>query len=104
MSSQKEENKKQLNFELPNDSNSLTKSIKNIFLALNKANRAGIFELQESSQIMNDINLLSTVVNQIVSLVYNQQKENQEKSNQITPALSQVLDSSNQSPLTSNKK
>lgn len=64
----------QLNINLPTESSSLTKSMNNLFIALNKANKAGLFELTESSQIANDFNLISGVIGQIIKII-NLQKE-----------------------------
>lgn len=45
----------------------LTQSCKNLFYALNKANKAGIFDLNESSQIAHDLNFISEFINQFIT-------------------------------------
>ena len=38
------------------------KSLSNINIGLSKANKAGVFEIQESHQLYNDIQLVSTTL------------------------------------------
>ena len=56
---------KQVNIDIPNNTNLINSSIQNLYLALNKANKAGVYELGESHQLMNDMNLISSIVLQI---------------------------------------
>ena len=52
--------------ELPKDPNVVTTAVKNVYIALNKANKAGVFDMNESFQIMNDFNLLTNIVGQLL--------------------------------------
>jgi hypothetical protein len=64
-------NNKDLQLELPNDSNVLSLCIKNLFIGLNKANKSGAFDIQEAYQLRSDLAILSNVVEQINKKVYN---------------------------------
>jgi hypothetical protein len=60
----------ELQLQLPSDSNILSNCIKNLFIGLNKANKNGAFEIQESHQLLLDLNTLGNIVEQINKKVY----------------------------------
>ncbi|ATZ80480.1 hypothetical protein BMW23_0428 [Bodo saltans virus] len=61
------------NVDLPNDISVVTTAAKNLYIALNKANRGGVYELNESHQVFNDLNLISNIVLQLIAPQLQQQ-------------------------------
>ena len=41
--------------------------VKNIFIALNKSTKAGVYELDEAHRLRNDLEVISNVVSQIIN-------------------------------------
>lgn len=55
---------------LPNDSKIIKIAISNISNALNKASKAGAFDLKESGQLCRDLDVIGELVKQILQHAY----------------------------------
>lgn len=70
-----ENNQIEKSIALPKDPVALSRSIKNIYVALNKATAKGTFDLKEAGQLCNDLDILAHMVEQINKL-YNKEQTN----------------------------